>query len=131
MQLIDKFSKYVGLDVHKATITVAVADSSNSEVRFVGEIVNTPKTISKLDKHLKVGDASLCFSYEAGPCGYDIHRQLTDLGWDCIVVAPYLIPSKAGDRVKTYRRNSISLARLHRAGKLTAVWVPDGAQEAL
>lgn len=62
---------------------------------------------------------------------YGIHRQLTDLGWDCQVVAPSLIPKKAGDRVKTDRRDSLTLARLHRAGELTAVWVPDGAQEAL
>jgi transposase len=73
----------------------------------------------------------LKFCYEAGPCGYGIHRQLTDLGWDCIVVASSLIPKKAEDRVKTDRRDALSLARLHRAGELTAVWVPDGAQEAL
>ncbi len=126
-----EFSKYVGLDVHKETIAVAVADGTSSEVRFVGEIVNTPEAINKLIKQLKVGDAVLKFCYEAGPCGYGIHRHLTDLGWDCIVVAPSLIPRKAGDRVKTDRRDALSLARLHRAGELTAVWVPDGAQEAL
>jgi transposase len=80
---------------------------------------------------LRKEDAQLSFCYEAGPCGYGIHRQLTDLGWDCQVVAPSLIPRKAGDRVKTDRRDSLLLARLHRAGELTAVWVPDEAQEAL
>ena len=73
----------------------------------------------------------LSFCYEAGPCGYGIHRQLTEQGLDCQVVAPSLIPKKAGDRVKTDRRDSLMLARLHRAGELTAVWVPDTAQEAL
>jgi transposase len=94
-QVIHKLSKYVGLDVHKATIAVSVTDGSSSEVRYVGEIVNTPEDINKLVKQLKVGDASLCFCYEAGPCGYGIHLQLTDLGWDCIVVAPSLIPKKS------------------------------------
>ncbi|MHB8392154.1 MAG: IS110 family RNA-guided transposase [Acidobacteriaceae bacterium] len=126
-----EFSKYVGLDVHKATIAVSVAEAKGGEVRYLGEIVNTPEAINKLVKQLRKGDAALSFCYEAGPCGYGIHRQLTDLGWDCQVVAPSLIPKKAGDRVKTDRRDSLSLARLHRAGELTAVWVPDGAQEAL
>jgi transposase len=80
-----QFSKYVGLDVHKETIAVAVANGVTNEVRFVGEIVYTPEAINKLIKQLKVSDAVLKFCYEAGPCGYGIHRQLTDLGWDCIV----------------------------------------------
>ncbi len=126
-----KFSKYVGLDVHKATIAVSVADAGGGEVRYVGEIGNTPEAIEKLVRQLKKGEAELAFCYEAGPCGYGIHRQLTDLGWDCQVVAPSLIPRKAGDRVKTDRRDSLMLARLHRAGELTAVWVPDDAQEGL
>src|SRR5476651_1651530 len=119
------------MDVHKATIAVSVADANGGEVRYVGEIANTPEAIEKLVRQLRKGDAHLSFCYEAGPCGYGIHRQLSDLGWDCQVVAPSLIPKKAGDRVKTDRRDSLSLARLHRAGELTAVWVPDQAQEAL
>jgi transposase len=126
-----QFSKYVGLDVHKETIAVAVAESDRGEVRYVGEIANTEEAIRKLVKQLRKGEAQMSFCYEAGPCGYVIHRQLSELGWDCQVVAPSLIPKKAGDRVKTDRRDAESLARLHRAGELTAVWVPDGAQEAL
>jgi len=126
-----EFSKFVGLDVHKETIAVSVAEANGGEVRYLGEIANTPEAVDKLVKQLRKGGANLFFCYEAGPCGYGIHRQLTDLGWDCQVVAPSLIPKKAGDRVKTDRRDSLMLARLHRAGELTAVWVPDGAQEAL
>jgi transposase len=127
----DKSTKFVGMDVHKATIAVAVADGAGGEVRYLGEIGNTPEAIAKLVRQLRKGDFRLSFCYEAGPCGYGIHRQLTNLGWDCRVVAPSLIPKKAGDRVKTDRRDSVMLARLHRAGELTAVWVPDDAQEAL
>lgn len=126
-----QFSKYVGLDVHKATIAVSVAESGGGETRYVGEIANTAEAVEKWVKQLRKGGADLLFCYEAGPCGYGIHRQLSELGWDCQVVAPSLIPKKAGDRVKTDRRDSLTLARLHRAGELTAVWVPDGAQEAL
>jgi transposase len=117
--------------VHKATIAVSVADANGGEVRYVGEIANTPEAIEKLVRQLRKGDAHLSFCYEAGPCGYGIYRQLSDLGWDCQVVAPSLIPRKAGERVKTDRRDSLMLARLHRAGALTAVWVPDDAQEGL
>jgi len=126
-----EFSKYVGLDVHKETIAVSVAEANGGEVRYVGEIANTPEAVEKLVRQLRRGKVALSFCYEAGPCGYGIHRQLTDLGWECHVVAPSLIPKKAGDRVKTDRRDSLALARLHRAGELTDVWVPDGAQEAL
>jgi transposase len=125
-------SIYVGLDVHKATVSVAAAeDGRGSEVRAIGTFANNADQISKLAERLGNGGRRLHFCYEAGPCGYGLHRQLTDLGHDCIVVAPSLIPMKAGDRVKTDRRDALMLAKLHRAGELTAVWVPDSAHEAM
>ena len=127
----DKFSKFVGLDVHKATIAVAVADSNGGAERFWGEIPNTPAALVKLMGQLTKGGATLSLCYEAGCCGYVIQRQLTKLGHFCQVVAPSLIPKKAGDRVKTDRRDSLMLARLLRAGELTGIWIPDGLQEAL
>lgn len=126
-----EFSKYVGLDVHKDTIAVAVADADGGEARYVGEIAHTPEAITKLRRQLKKGGGQISWCYEAGPCGYGVYRQLSAGGEACQVVAPSLIPKKAGDRVKTDRRDALSLARLHRAGELTAVWVPDQAQEAL
>src|SRR4030067_990217 len=126
-----EFSKYVGLDVHKETIAVSVAEAAGGDVRYFGVIRNTPEAMVKLVRQLRKDGVVLSFCYEAGACGYGIHRQLQDLKQECQVVAPSLIPKKAGDRVKTDRRDSLSLARLHRAGELTAVWVPDGAQEAL
>jgi transposase len=123
--------KFVGLDVHKETIAVSVAEPEGGEVRYMGEIPNTPDAVVKLVRRLRKEGSKLSFCYEAGPCGYGLHRQLKELGQDCQVVAPSLIPKKPGDRVKTDRRDSLNLARLHRAGELTAVWVPDGAQEAL
>jgi len=127
----NEFSKYVGLDVHKDTIAVAVADGAGGEVRYVGEIAHTPEAIGKLLRQLKRGGGRISWCYEAGPCGYGVYRQLSGAGEQCQVVAPSLIPKKAGDRVKTDRRDALSLARLHRAGELTAVWVPDQAQEGL
>ena len=123
--------KYIGLDVHKETIAISVAESAGGEARYYGEIANRPEEIQRLIKRLRKGDAALQFCYEAGSCGYEIYHQLTDLGWECHVVAPSLIPRKAGDRVKTDRRDSLTLTRLFRAGELTAVWVPDDEQEAL
>lgn len=127
----NKFSKFIGLDVHKATIAVSIADANDGVVRFFGEIANTPEAIAKLVAQLAKGGAKLCFCYEAGCCGYVIQRQLAKLGQVCQVVAPSLIPRKAGDRVKTDRRDSLMLARLLRAGELTGIWIPDGMQEAL
>lgn len=127
----NEFIKYVGLDVHKETIAVSVADGRGGEVRYMGEIANTPEAMTKLVRQLGKEGARLSFCYEAGPCGYGVYRQLQGGGHACMVVAPSLIPRKAGDRVKTDRRDSMSLARLHRAGELTAVWVPDAEHEAL
>jgi transposase len=126
-------SKYVGLDVHKETIAISVAVDMDhgGEVRYVGDILNTPEAVAKQVRQLRKEGAKLRFCYEAGPCGYELHRQLQDMGEVCEVVAPSLIPRKPGDRVKTDRRDSLTLARLYRAGELTAVTVPGEVQEAL
>src|ERR1700722_20078147 len=123
---------YVGLDVHKDTIAVALAEAGiRGDVREYGKIANTPAALKALVAKLSRGGHGLRFCYEAGPCGYGIQRQLSTAGLGCIVVAPSLIPKKPGDRVKTDRRDAINLAKLHRAGELTAVWVPDQAHEAI
>jgi transposase len=123
---------YVGLDVHKETIAVALAErGSRNEVREHGKIANTPAAVAMLAARLGHGGRDLRFCYEAGPCGYGIQRQLTAAGHGCVVVAPSLIPRKPGERIKTDRRDAINLAKLHRAGELTPVWVPDQAHEAI
>ena len=125
-------SMFIGPDVHKATISVAVAqEKRGGEVRHWGSIPHRPDHIRKLVEKLAAGGARLHFCYEAGPCGYGLHRQLVEMGHECIVVAPSLIPVKTGDRVKTDRRDAVMLAKLRRAGELTAVWVPDAAHEAM
>ena len=127
----NEFSKYVGLDTHKETIAVAVADALGGKARYYGEIANTPEAIRKLVKQLCPDGEVISFCYEAGPCGYEIYRQISQLGHHCSVVAPSLIPTKPGERVKTDRRDSEKLSRLDRAGELTPVWVPDQEQEAM
>lgn len=125
---------YIGLDVHKDTIAVSVADGVliHEEPRYLGEIPNTPKAVGLLADRLEgKSSGKFLFCYEAGPCGYVVYRRLIDLGHDCVVVAPSLIPRKPGERVKTDRRDSQKLASALRAGLLTPVWVPDEHQEAM
>ena len=122
----------IGLDVHKMSISVAVAGPDvGPEAVFIGEIANRPREIAGMLGKLAARHGALALCYEAGPCGYGIHRLAKRLGHDCMVVAPSLIPKAAGRRVKTDRRDALDLARLHRAGQLTAVWVPDAAHEAM
>jgi len=121
--------RFVGMDVHAETIAVAVAEEGG-EVRSLGVIPNRGESIRKLIG--KLGSVkSLKCCYEAGPTGYVLYWQLAEMGVACEVIAPSLIPVKQGDRVKTDRRDAEKLARCHRAGELTAVWVPDAAHEAL
>ena len=121
--------RFLGLDVHAETIAVAIAEP-DGEVRSLGTIANRAESIRKLVKKLgPVEQLRAC--YEAGPTGYVLYWQLAELGVECEVIAPTLVPVKAGDRVKTDRRDAEKLARSYRSDDLTAVWVPDEGSEAL
>ena len=126
-----KYTHYIGLDVPKDTISVALAKSGRAAPTFYGQIASTPAALSQLVSRLATKPGALSFCYEAGPCGYGAYRQLQSMGYPCQVVAPSLIPRKPGDRLKTDRRDALQLARLHRSGDLTPVWVPDQEQEAI
>src|ERR687888_545153 len=123
---------YVGLDVHKDSIAVAyVAQDHQAEVIYLGTIGTRQADIDQLIRKMPSKAKHLVFVYEAGPCGYWLYRYLTKKGHVCWVVAPSLIPKKAGDRVKTNRRDAIKLARLMRSGDLTPVYVPAVEDEAM
>src|SRR5215211_5276018 len=123
---------YVGLDTSKLRISVALAESGrDGEVRFLGDIDSAPEAVERLVRKLAKRHRRLAFAYEAGPTGYGLQRQIAALGHDCAVVAPSLVPMRPGERVKTNRRDALTLARLHRAGELTPVWVPDPGHEAM
>ena len=124
--------KFIGLDVHKKSISIAIADQDrDAEVRYYGKINNDMTAINKIIRKLLSDGSELRFAYEAGPCGYQLYRYLTGNGLNCIVVAPSLIPKKSGDRIKNDRRDALTLARLHRAGELTPVFVPQPEDEAM
>lgn len=121
---------YVGLDVHKETIVIAVARQGRDVAMKLGSIPNNWALLRKKLKKIG-GNDRLRVCYEAGPTGYGLHRRLTEEGIDCQVVAPSLIPTKSGDRIKTDRRDAAKLAHFHRSGDLTPIFVPDEATEAL
>ena len=121
--------RFLGMDVHAETIAVAIAEP-DGEVRSLGTIANREDSIRKFMRKLGTPE-QLRACYEAGPTGFVLYWQLTQLGVDCAVIAPTLVPKKPGDRVKTDRRDALKLARSHRSGDLTAVWVPDEDAEAL
>jgi len=123
---------FIGIDTSKLRNAVAIAEGGRGgEVRFLGEFPATEAAVRKLVAKLAAKYRRLTFCYEAGPTGYWLYRLIKSLGHECIVVAPSLIPKKPGDRVKTNRRDATSLAKLSRAGELTAVWVPDERHEAM
>jgi len=123
---------FIGFDTAKKKHAVAIADvGREGEIRYLGEIDSSPLTIERMIRKLAGRYEKLHFCYEAGPTGYGLYRQVRALGHNCSVVAPSLIPKKSGERVKTNRRDAVSLARLFRAGELTSVWVPDAIHEAI
>lgn len=126
-----QFSAYIGLDVHKETISVAVALPGREQPQYRGEIKSGRTSLMRLIRRLSPNGEILSFCYEAGPCGYGLYREIVETGHHCEVVAPSLIPRKPGERVKTDRRDAVMLARQHRSGELTAVWVPGLEQEAM
>jgi transposase len=124
--------KFIGMDVHKNSITIAIADQGRrGPARTYGAINNDLGALDKFCRKMVSTASELRFVYEAGPCGYGIYRHLTDKGFDCMVAAPSLIPKKSGERIKNDRRDAKKLASLHRAGELTAVYVPDLEDEAM
>ena len=128
-----KYSEgFVAFDTAKLKHAVAIADGGRQgEIRFLGEIANQPATIERLIRKLAGRYSKLQVCFEAGPTGYGLYRQIRGLGHECMVVAPALVPRRSGERVKTNRRDAMTLARLFRAGELPGVWVPDSVHEAV
>ncbi len=123
---------YVGIDTAKAKLAVALAQGGrNGELRYLGEIDNSPAAVERLVRKLEKTYKALHVCYEAGPTGYGLYRQIRALGHSCDVVAPSLVPTRPGERVKTNRRDAVTLARLLRAGELTPIWIPDPTHEAM
>ena len=126
-QLDRDYPAYIGMDTHKETIAISVADPGRGKPKFLTEIANDPKKVEKIVTTLSkkyIGEV-LLFCYEAGPCGYELYRFIVSQGHQCIVVAPSLIPKKAGDKIKTDKRDADNLTRLLRSGDLTPVFVPN------
>ena len=123
---------FVGMDVHKDSIDISLAEEGrDGEVRHYGSIAGDLEALAKVVRALRAPTRRLRFVYEAGPCGFGIHRYLTAQGEECVVVNPSSMPKCSGDRIKTDRRDGDALARLHRAGELTAIYIPTADDEAL
>ena len=123
---------FIGMDVHKNSISIAIAqEAAERQVHFYGQIDGSLSALDKVIKKLAVKGRRLHFVYEAGPCGYPIYRHLRAKGYDCTVAAPSRIPRQSGNRIKNDRRDALMLARLHRAGELSAVHVPGAEEEAM
>ena len=123
---------YVGMDVTTGGVGVAITDErANGKVRSYGKIDGTLEALDKLIRKLKSNASDLHFVYEAGPCGYPIYRHLTSKGHSCSVVAPFLVPRRSGDRIKTDKRDALNLVGLFRAGELTSIYVPTSEDEAM
>ena len=132
MANVNNYSAYVGLDVHKDTIAVAIASPERQgEVRFWGNISSSKDSVIRLMKKLMKLYPSFLVCYEAGPTGYGIYRLLLSLNIDCTVVAPSRIPKISTNKIKNDHRDAVALARLLRAGELVEVWVPDITHEAM
>jgi len=116
---------FIGMDVHKESIVISLADDDRSEVRRYGNIGGTLTDFKKTLRKLVSTGKTLFFCYEAGPTGYELYRFIVSQGHQCIVVAPSLIPKKPGDKIKTDNRDADNLTRLLRSGDLTAVFVPN------
>lgn len=127
--MFDYTKTVVGLDVHKESIVAAVLPPDSDHVALSTKFENSSAALKTFVERLRSRGA-LTFVYEAGPCGYQVHRDLTAQGQECVVIAPGLIPKRPGDKVKTDRRDAEKLAQLHRAGQLTAVRVPTRREEA-
>lgn len=121
---------FVGLDVHKDSIVIAVAEAGRDSARVVGSVPFEWKALSKALDRLGPRSAVSC-CYEAGPTGYGLARALLAAGWHCDVIAPSLVPKKSGQRIKTDRRDAMKLAQNHRSGDLVAVFIPDEQTEAI
>ena len=128
----DHSAVFIGIDASKLKNAVATAEGGrDGEVRFFGEIGTDAASVAKFVRKLAAKGAKLTFCYEAGPTGYGLYRLIKELGHECVVAAPSMIPRRPGNRVKTNRRDALSLARLLRAGELTSVWTPDERHEAM
>lgn len=130
----EEYTRFVGIDQHKDSLSVAVAYAGRDKEEYLGRVPNDPEVIARWIRRQAVvwgGLSKTLWCYEAGPCGFGLHRQLTRMKLDCQVVAPGLTPRKPTERVKTDRRDAEKLARLLRSGELTPVWVPDEEHEAL